>query len=211
MIAALFVETGGVYYGLPDVDPWDKERDARLYAGPYPVVAHPPCERWSSLNNLVLCRYPHRAEEFAHGNDGGCFAAALAAVRRFGGVLEHPAQSRAWWTFDLPAPTHKLWQRGVCGGWATEVDQVAWGHPARKRTWLYVFGAEPATATATATATGKVVRVYRKRNADGSWSRTPASETNREITHKTAKGTPLAFRDLLLDMARSVRQERLVA
>jgi hypothetical protein len=21
-IAALFVETGGVYYGLPDVDPW---------------------------------------------------------------------------------------------------------------------------------------------------------------------------------------------
>ena len=31
MIAALYVETGGVYYGLPDVDPWDEERDARLY------------------------------------------------------------------------------------------------------------------------------------------------------------------------------------
>ena len=26
MIAALFVETGGAYFGLPDVDPWDKER-----------------------------------------------------------------------------------------------------------------------------------------------------------------------------------------
>lgn len=33
MIAALFVATGGAYYGLPGVDPWDAERDARKYAG----------------------------------------------------------------------------------------------------------------------------------------------------------------------------------
>ena len=46
MIAALYVETNGVYYGLPDVDPWDEARDARLYNGPHPVVAHPPCQRW---------------------------------------------------------------------------------------------------------------------------------------------------------------------
>jgi hypothetical protein len=46
VIAALYVETGGCYYGLPDVDPWDLARDARTYAGPWPVVAHPPCERW---------------------------------------------------------------------------------------------------------------------------------------------------------------------
>lgn len=38
-IAALYVQRDGVYYGLPDVDPWDEERDARLYAGPWPVVA----------------------------------------------------------------------------------------------------------------------------------------------------------------------------
>lgn len=38
MIAALFVEPGGVYYGMPDVDPWDESRDARAYAGPWPVV-----------------------------------------------------------------------------------------------------------------------------------------------------------------------------
>jgi hypothetical protein len=45
-VAALYVATGGCYYGLEGVDPWDAARDARLYAGPWPVVAHPPCERW---------------------------------------------------------------------------------------------------------------------------------------------------------------------
>jgi len=205
MIAALYVETGGCYYGLADVDPWDRERDARLYAGPHPVVAHPPCERWSSLNNLVLCRYPHRAEEFAHGNDGGCFRSALAAVRRWGGVLEHPAQSRAWWTFDLPAPARGHWQRGICGGWAIEVDQAAWGHSARKLTWLYVFGAEPPDMGLLANVTGKVVRPYRTRNPDGTWTRRNFS---REITHKAAKATPIQFRDLLLAIARDVSKTK---
>ncbi len=47
MIAALYVETGGCYFGVPWlIDPWDEQRDARLYAGPWPVVAHPPCQRW---------------------------------------------------------------------------------------------------------------------------------------------------------------------
>jgi hypothetical protein len=42
-IAALYVQTDGCYYNMEGVDPWDKKRDARLYKGPYPVVAHPPC------------------------------------------------------------------------------------------------------------------------------------------------------------------------
>jgi hypothetical protein len=46
MIAALFVERNGIYFGIPGVDPWDERRDARTYAGPWPVVAHPPCARW---------------------------------------------------------------------------------------------------------------------------------------------------------------------
>lgn len=46
-IAALFVTKDGAYFGLEGVDPWDEERDAMLYDGPDPVVAHPPCARWS--------------------------------------------------------------------------------------------------------------------------------------------------------------------
>ena len=45
MIAALYVQRGGVYFDLAGVDPWDEQRDARRYAGPWPVVAHPPCAR----------------------------------------------------------------------------------------------------------------------------------------------------------------------
>src|SRR4051812_11798157 len=68
-VAALYVETNGVYYGLPDVDPWDEARDARLYYGPWPVVAHPPCKSWSIMGQ---CR-----PEIIRGEDGGCFLAAL--------------------------------------------------------------------------------------------------------------------------------------
>lgn len=45
-VAALYVERGGCYWDQPGVDPWDEARDARLYDGPWPVVAHPPCQRW---------------------------------------------------------------------------------------------------------------------------------------------------------------------
>ena len=72
MIAALYVETDGAYFGLPDVDPWDEKRDARNYAGPWPVVAHPPCTRWSMLG---LCR------GYYDGEDEGCFAACGAGAR----------------------------------------------------------------------------------------------------------------------------------
>src|SRR5947208_16581661 len=99
MIAALFVEPNGVYAGLPDVDVRDEARDARLYEGPWPVVAHPPCARWSRLAGFCEARYG-----LLRGADGGCFAAALEAVRTFGGVLEHPAYSAAWDAHGLPEP-----------------------------------------------------------------------------------------------------------
>src|ERR1700680_702963 len=99
MIAALYVETGGCYY-VNDVEPWDSRRDARSYQGPWRVGAPPPCERWGRFWHGST-RKPH---QFALGDDGGCFAAALASVRRWGGVLEHPADSRAWSAFILNPP-----------------------------------------------------------------------------------------------------------
>ena len=138
LVAVLFARRDSVYKTMPGVEVHDEQRDARTYRGPWPVVAHPPCARWSMINGVVLSRYPHKAIEFAWGNDGGLFEFALAAVRRYGGVLEHPAQSRA---FDgLPRIG-----RGPdrFGGWSCEVKQVDWGHRAQKRTWLYIVGLHP--------------------------------------------------------------------
>lgn len=100
------------------------------------MVAHPPCARWSRLAESVQARLPH----LRVGEDGGCFYHALHCVRHYGGVLEHPSETKAWKAFGLPKPTGIGWQTTACGGWVCEVWQSAYGHPATKRTWLYYFG-----------------------------------------------------------------------
>jgi hypothetical protein len=76
------------------------------------------------------------------GDDGGCFVAALEAVRTFGGVLEHPEGSRAWGVFGLQRPPREGgWIRAdMCGGMTCCVEQGRYGHYARKATWLYAYG-----------------------------------------------------------------------
>jgi hypothetical protein len=178
-VAALYVETGGCYYGLPDVDPWDEERDARLYAGPWSVVAHPPCNRWSIMAN---CN-PHIRHLL--GQDGGCFEHALRTVRDFGGVLEHPASTAAWAKFNLPKPKSRGgWTQSLLDpGWSCMVDQAAYGHDCHKPTWLYYVGPEP---------------------PDLDWSGWKRGEqTVRGLGNGLSSPTPIAFRDVLLDMARS--------
>lgn len=188
MVAALYVEYRGVYWDLPGVEPWGlPERDAREYAGPWPVVAHPPCNRWAMpLAKVNETRYGHRV-----GDDGGCFAHALDCVRRFGGVLEQPANTAAWRAFDLPKPL-RGWQRAFCGGWVCQIAQVAYGHRARKATWLYAYGCDlPELDTSEPEPTAYVSHL------------SPHYDMPR-LSKREAKATPIAFRDMLLDMARSV-------
>ena len=135
MIAALYVDPGGAYYGLPGVDPWDAARDARLYHGPWPVVAHPPCERWGRFWHGS----PRKPHQFKLGDDGGCFAHALACVIVWGGVLEHPADSKAFANYGLNTPPRSggWFGAGPHGGWVCHVEQGFYGHVARKATWLF--------------------------------------------------------------------------
>lgn len=196
VIAALFVQEGGCYYGLDDVDPWPESRDARLYRGTNPVVAHPPCARWCRLAGLVEARYGHRK-----GDDGGCFASALENVRRCGGVLEHPAYSDAWVAFRLPEPSRGGgWQRGLCGGWSCHVEQGNYGHKARKATWLYSYGVATHRLRwgKSADSTAAVSLGFKD-----SWSRRLRGEVQ-QMSKRQCSATPIEFRDLLLEMARSV-------
>src|SRR5216117_1237994 len=114
-VAALYVDPTGVYANLPGVEVWDEARDARLYVGPHRVIAHPPCARWCRLAPLNRSMHGQMI-----GDDGGTFAAALDAVREFGGILEHPAYSYAWPAFELPLPVRDRWTAELFQpGWVT--------------------------------------------------------------------------------------------
>lgn len=140
VVAALFVQEDGCYSHDKRFDAWAEDRDARLYQGPHPVIAHPPCQLWGALASVNYARWG--GEHNRPGNDGGCFQSALDSVNRWGGVLEHPAKSRAFAAHGIEKPNGKRWQRsGV--GWVCEVWQSAYGHKANKATWLYYRGGNP--------------------------------------------------------------------
>ena len=185
-VAALFVDPNGVYANLPDVEVWDEARDARTYAGPWPVVAHPPCDAWCRLAGMRETRYGYK-----RGEDGGCFEAALTTVLKYGGVLEHPAYSAAWSEFELPLPLRAgSWVAALDRpGWSCWVDQGWYGHPLKKGTWLYYVGPPP-PAMKWGHGPGALLAHH-----DPS-----LSSTQREAM---TIPTPPAFRDVLLDMARS--------
>jgi len=208
VIAALYVEKNGVYANLDGVDPWNEARDARAYAGPWPVVAHPPCQRWGNFyagSPLAI----KQGKRKILGDDNGCFAAALASVRQWGGVLEHPAGSRAWTHFGLNKPplsgawVAADWQ----GGWTCRVEQGFYGHFARKPTWLLAYHVDLPSLQ-----WGKGERRLDPAIVER-WGLKRAIRLGeigcvggggpRGDTHRIA--TPPAFRDLLLSIARTAR------
>jgi len=183
-VAALYVETNGVYFGIQDVDPWDKNRarspvrsfrksephgphDARLYDGPWPVVAHPP--------ELAL--------------------RAVEQVRAYGGVLEHPANSKLWRAVPLPLPDHlpDAW-----GGRTYAIEQVAWGHPCRKPTWLYVVGVSPAAVVSSLRVGGEPTHQIWGSRRSGHRHRVDLKAAHSAMRRRT----PVAFRDFLIAIAR---------
>ena len=191
IVAALFVQPDGCYVGLPGVDAWPEQRDARKYAGPYPVVAHPPCQMWGAMAYVNYARWG--GEHNRPGNDGGCFAAALNAVRTWGGVLEHPAKTRAWAAHGLERPSGIGWRRTSDGGWVCEVWQSAYGHRANKATWLYYYGVTPPFD----------LRWDRPRGTHqiGFPDRRGKAANKPTIGKREANATPPEFRDDLLRLA----------
>ena len=202
-IAALFVITNGVYFGLPDVDPWDIHREARLYAGPYPVIAHPPCERWGRYwsGGPMLANTPKRK---TLGDDQGCFKAALLAVRRWGGILEHPEGSHAWPYFGLSKPKRKGgWiEADGEGGWTCCIEQGHYGHRARKATWLYVHSVDlPELRWG---PSGKKLRLDDGYHSSEERRRSIRTGVCQRLSKKERAATPHEFRDLLIDIAKNI-------
>lgn len=208
MIAALYVQKGGCYTGLPGVDAWDINRDARTYAGPHAVVAHPPCERWGRYWGGSPTTFPRLKK----GDDKGCFAAALASVRRWGGILEHPEASAAWAAFRLAAPPRAGgWMRAdwIDGhhGWTCCVEQGAYGHKARKATWLYAHGVE-LPELKWGPAVGDFLRLEDGFHSAEERARGVKTGSCQRLSQRQRAATPLEFRDLLISIAASASLRR---
>lgn len=181
-VAALYVDPRGPYPSL--VAEWyDEARDARTYAGPWPVVAHPPCRNWSSLKHL------------AGSDDSDCGVVAFEQVRRWGGVLEQPARSALFAHVGAPVPGELP---DAFGGITIEVNQCDFGHVARKATWLYLCGV-------------RELGVLPSRREPTHWcsgGRTPSSRHGSPVppgikvcSAQQRRRTPIAFAEWLLDLA----------
>ncbi len=203
-VAALFVDAKGPYIDLPGVDPWPEERDARLYAGPHPVVVHSPCARWGKYWFGGPTAHLRNARREL-GDDGGCAASGLAAVRRWGGVFEHPEGSHVWRWFGMCAPPRAGgWVNADwLGGWTCCVEQGHYGHRGRKATWLYAVGVDPLPSLkwGPSEASIKMDDGYHAAEERRRLVRTGAVQ---RMSHRERRITPEPFRDLLLSMARSV-------
>jgi hypothetical protein len=201
-IAALYCEEQGIYSEIDGIDLWGISRDARKYDGPYKVIAHPPCQRWGRFWHGST-RKPH---QYKLGDDGGCFAAALEAVRRWGGVLEHPAYSKAWEFFGLRKPP-------ISGGWVSgpygytcHVEQGHYGHISRKATWLLasevnlpdlIWGPSPQRIHPRALE----LHGYEKARRIGMMAMIGGKDKT-----KIRNTTPIEFRDLLISIVAVERQ-----
>ena len=171
-VAVIFARADSIYKTLSGVDVYDMERDARTYDGPWPVVAHPPCRAWGRLRHMANPRADER----------NLARLAVALVREFGGVLEHPAASTLWPAQRLPT----IGQRDAFGGWTLPIVQSWWGHRAEKATRLYVVGCEPGDVPALPLVLGDAEAVCgtsgRRRDGTRNTDRPEISKAKREHT-----------------------------
>lgn len=204
-IAALFVETDGIYFNREDVEPWDINKDARLYDGSYPVVAHPPCQRWGRYwYGGPMCHKMGKRKIL--GDDNGCFASALQSVRKWGGILEHPEASHAWRYFGLNRPPST-------GGWIDAdgigftccVEQGHYGHRSRKKTWLYAVGVELPNLKWGSSQDGTKVRLddgfHSTKERRLAWLN--GNKPVEKLSKKERAATPAIFADLLINIAKT--------
>lgn len=180
-IAVLFARSDSIYKTMPECDVYDIDRDARTWLGGSPVVAHPPCRAWESLRFHAKPRDGEKELAFL----------AVDHVRKFGGVVEHPARSTLWMVAGLP----EIGERDNFGGWTLVVDQNWWGHRAQKRTRLYIVGCDPQDLPMMPIVLGEASHTV------GLWSGRDRATCRPSIAKHEYEGTPPEFAKWLVALA----------
>jgi len=192
-VAVLFARKDSIYKSIPGVDVWDAVRDATLWPGGCPVVAHPPCRAWGQLRALAKPR-PGEKQLAIY---------AVEQVRIFGGVLEHPKNSTLWPMAGLPRPG----ARDEFGGWTLPIYQRWWGHRAEKPTLLYIVGCAPSDVPRIPLVLGDAHYVCGSsgRRRDGSRLHKGDVAWRPEISKAEREHTPLPLALWLVELARLCR------
>jgi hypothetical protein len=118
-------------------------------------------------------------------------------VRRFGGVLEHPASSLAWKAYGLLRPPRRGWARALDGSWVCAVAQSAYGCLAMKMTWLVLYGGEPLPCDWRRPKGSHVVGYMTNHGCVG----------RPRISKALASRTPPAFAEFLVELARRCKPD----
>jgi hypothetical protein len=166
-ITVLFTRSNSSPYLALGCDCYDAKRDALTWRGHTPAIYHPPCRSWGKLSHFS--KHQPAERELAIWS--------MEKVRSFGGVLEHPIDS-------------KLWAESSCASWGIRdhfggvlvpLEQSAFGHRAPKRTGLYMVGIA-------------IPEIPEPR---------PASTTVERMCKAERERTPFAFAQWLVDLFKS--------
>lgn len=187
MISVLFARADSIYKTFTGVDVWDIDRDALNWPGGNPVVCHPPCRAWASLRH---CAKPRPGEK-----DLAIWA--IAQVRKWGGVLEHPRRTTLWQVARLP----EVGKVDEFGGFTLIVDQFWWGHRAQKSTKLYVCGCKRGDIPKMPLKLGEAPCTV------GLWSGRDKLRCRPSIGKKEFESTPPLFAEWLIDLASRCNKE----
>jgi len=178
-ISILCAAYNSVYKKIPDVEVYDRIRDAATFRGDTPIVAHPPCRAWSAFT-------AHQAKPVPGEAELGLLCADF--LQQCGGVLEQPAHSRLFHAAGLPQP-------GELHPTLTTiyVEQAWWGYPVRKATWLCCAHIDVRTLIIP-------YRHHDPRAGEGDRRRT------QRMSRAARSATPRAFAEWLVAAARKCRR-----
>ena len=193
MISILFARRDSIYKSL-DCDVWDEDRNALEWQGGNPVVCHPPCRAWGQLR--------HMAKPIFGERDLAIWA--IAKVREFGGVLEHPYKSVLWIELNLPEPGFV----DDYGGFTLPIFQSWFGHKADKPTKLYICGLPRKNMPAIPLVLGdaKYICGTSGRRVNGTRLRPGDLGYRPEISKSEREHTPLALAQWLCEVAMRVKK-----
>jgi len=179
-ISVLFVRTDSIYKTLV-LDCYDITRDARLYPGPNPIIAHPPCRAWSRMKHFAKPRPDEKQLAIF----------SISKIRELGGVLEHPSGSSLWSHLNLPLGKNY----DEYGGFTISVNQFWFGHLCQKRTLLYICGC---TRSEVPSLPLKFDAIEHQISSS---KRNSRSTGKKDISKASREETPLLFAQWLIQLA----------